>query len=85
MFFLGKVPNVSESLFVSPNPDPDPSFFPAFVSDLIGNASAEIREACGNDEQCIYDALQTGNVEVGLTTLQIQQNTTNEVEQLSEM
>lgn len=68
---------------MAPNPDPDPSFVPDFVADVVKNASQEVLDACNGDTQCIYDAVQTNNLEVGLSTTTIQQNLTKEIEEIS--
>ena len=70
-------------MFVFPDPDPDPSFVPGFVGDITQNVSAEILDACGTDIRCIYDAVQTGDVNIGLATTSIQQNITNDIAQIS--
>ena len=82
-YYTGKVSDVSQSLFIVPNPDPNPAFVPDFVGDILKNANNEIKKACGDDQQCIYDAIQTDNLEVGLTTKSTQQNLTNEEAQFS--
>ena len=81
--FTGKVSSMAQSLFILPNPDPEPLFVPLFINDAMKNATAAILEACGNDKQCIYDSVQTGSIEVGLATNSIQQNNTMEAELLS--
>ena len=40
----------------------------------MANADPSVVEMCNNDEQCIYDAVQTGSIEVGMATLQVDAN-----------
>lgn len=52
---------------------------PDFVDEVVAEASQEVLDACGSDTRCIYDALQTGDLEIGLDTMIINEvNTENE-------
>ena len=42
---------------------------PAFLEDVLANASNAIKMACSNDSSCIFDYSQTGSRAVGLGTL----------------
>ena len=48
-----------------------PDHIPPFLSDVVGNASAEIISNCNNNPQCIFDTVETGNSEIGAETLNI--------------
>ena len=66
----------SSSLFVSPAPDPDPSFKPTFIN--LSEVNSTVIAACGNDTACIVDATLTNNISIGLGTLNV--NSVNVVE-----
>ena len=53
--------------FSFPNHEPD------FLDEVVAQASEEVVSACGGNERCIFDATQTGNVEVGLETMNTDQ------------
>ena len=61
----------SKSLFVNPDPNPQPNFKPTFLADIKSKASADVTSACGENIQCLYDAIQTNNTEIGISTMQI--------------
>ena len=46
-----------------------PSYIPAFLEDVLANASNAIKMACSNDSSCIFDYSQTGSMAIGLGTL----------------
>lgn len=52
-----------------------PEHVPAFLDEVIAAADPQIRQRCNNNAQCIFDATQTGDEEVGLTTMQFELNT----------
>ena len=44
---------------------------PAFLEDILRDANnSDIIQQCGNNAECIFDATQTGNIEIGLNTMQ---------------
>ena len=43
-------------------------FEPTFFDEL--NVTQEVRDACGNNQQCILDATITGNIGIGNSTLE---------------
>ena len=47
-----------------------PDHIPLFVNEVFGDASPEVLDACGDNIQCIFDATQTGDVNIGLVTMQ---------------
>lgn len=77
---IGKVPNASQSLFMNPNPGPESSFVFNSVKDVVDQASQEVIDACVGNQHCIYDAVLTNNIEIGLATMSIQQKITKETE-----
>ena len=73
----------SESLFTYPTgmssgDFSNLSFVPVFLDEIPSLSSAQ--EVCGNDSQCAYDFIQTGNMELALCTLET--NRENEMAQL---
>jgi len=52
------------------------SFKPLFLDSIFINES--IRIACGNDFSCIYDAIATGDISVGLASKQTSENLQND-------
>ena len=79
---LGKVFSSDESLFISPNPNPEPSFKPIFYSDIISNVSKEIKSKCNDNVECIYDSVLTNNTSIGKSTLDIDQKNVINMNQL---
>ena len=51
-----------------------PEHEPVFLDEVIESASDEILQLCGDNAECIFDAIQTGNTEVGLDTLESDNN-----------
>ena len=63
----------AESLFTYPTDLSTDDFIfsnhvPIFVDEI--QASPEVLAACGDNERCIFDASQTGNLDIGLDTMQ---------------
>ena len=50
---------------------------PTFLNDVLDSASNETRDACGNNPECIFDATETGSMEIGMETLQANQENNN--------
>ncbi len=46
-------------------------FVPTFFDEL--NITQEVMDACGSNQACILDASLTGNLEVGMTTLDVEE------------
>ena len=51
-----------------------PTHQPAFLDQLT--LTEEQMEQCGSDKQCAFDIAQTGDVEIGLATMNINQSNT---------
>ena len=47
-----------------------PDHVPLSVDDVVAGASQEARDSCQGNVKCIFDATQTGNLEIGLNTMQ---------------
>lgn len=69
----------SESLFTYPEgltaaDFSHPDHQPAFLDEVLSSASDTITQACNNDPQCIFDYAETGDPEVGMATLETNEN-----------
>ena len=51
---------------------------PAFLDEVLDAASNETRALCGNNPECIFDATETGSMDIGLETLQTNQENVND-------
>ena len=74
---------LSESLFTYPEGTTAESFShpkhePVFLDEIIATASDEILELCGDNAECIFDAIQTGSTDIALDTLETDITNTNE-------
>ena len=47
-----------------------PEHIPNFLDEVVSSATDEIRSACNDNPQCIFDATETGDLAVGMATLQ---------------
>ncbi|XP_033098103.1 uncharacterized protein LOC117102007 [Anneissia japonica] len=62
----------------------DKSFRPTFLDDLKANADADLlqqaTDVCGSNTECLFDALATKNIEVGMNTKTTDEDNINDVE-----
>lgn len=56
----------------------DPNHMPRFLDEVVRNATDEVISRCGDNPECIFDATETGNVDIGLETLQTNQDNVND-------
>ena len=57
-----------------------PEHLPAFVDEVVASASQEVLDACNDNIRCIFDASQTGNLEIGVNSMQTEEtNMENEM------
>ena len=75
--------NLNESLFTYPDGLTAANFtypdhMPVFMDELSESTISEARGVCGNSTQCIYDLTQTGNVELAMTTLAVNEENLEE-------
>lgn len=75
MFQSGSI-NPSESLFsyppgMSPEDFAFPNRLPLFVDDVVSGTSQEILDMCESNIKCIFDAMATGDLDVGIETLEM--------------
>ncbi|XP_003389333.1 PREDICTED: mucin-like protein [Amphimedon queenslandica] len=66
-----RVESDSDSYFIDPNPTPIQNFVPVMVSNAISSAGQEALVQCGYDTACTYDAVLTGSISLGLTSLRV--------------
>lgn len=79
MFLVGKVPD-GERLFVSSNCTLqnvffDDAFVPFFLN--LSAVNSSIRALCGDNNECIYDVLITGNTDLGKQTAGFEEENQN--------
>ena len=48
-----------------------PDHDPLFLDEVLASADNATLAACAGNALCVFDALQTGNLAIGLTTLEI--------------
>ena len=82
IFTIGEI-EPSQSLFTYPEGMTAESFShpehePVFLDEVIESASDEILELCGNNSECIFDAIQTGSTEIALDTLETNKTNAND-------
>ena len=56
----------------------DPDHLPRFLDEVMENATDDVISRCDNNPECIFDATETGNVDIGLETLQTNQDNIND-------
>ena len=57
-------------------PDHAPPFLDEILSNLIGNSS--LTDVCGNNVECLFDFSQTGDMEVGMAAISVENETATE-------
>ena len=63
-----------ESLFTYPDGQTylnysHPDHIPVFPDEAIDKATDEVLAACGTNKECIFDAVETGDISVGVETM----------------
>ena len=61
------------------NPNHIPPFLDEILSSLMGNST--LTNACGENVECLFDFAQTGDVEVGMVALAIENETATETQE----
>ena len=62
-----------------------PDHIPAFLDEVVANASPEVLAACGNNTECIFDASETGDISIGLETMATNNMNNDDQEQASKL
>ena len=57
-------------------PDHIPPFLDEILSDLTGNST--LTDVCGNNVECLFDFSQTGDMEVGMAAIAVENETATE-------
>ena len=57
-------------------PDHTPPFLDEILSDLTGNST--LTDVCGNNVECLFDFSQTGDMEVGMAAIAVENETATE-------
>ena len=60
-----------------------PDHIPPYLGEVVANAPQDIVNICNNNEQCIFDAVQTNNPEIGAGTLSTIENNNMDIMQTS--
>ena len=63
----------------------DDTWTPSFFDETVSNASSVIVDACKGDQQCIYDYAATGNVAIGIGTMETNEDFDTAVTESSEL
>lgn len=61
-----------------------PDHIPPFLDQVVASAPSEIVTQCAGNKQCIFDAVQTGNPQIGTDTLDTINSNTEDVMTASE-
>ena len=61
-----------------------PDHIPPYLSEVVANAPQDIITMCKNNEQCVFDAVQTNNPEIGAGTLSTIESNNMDIMQASE-
>ena len=69
----------SESVVTFSNPNHTPPFLDEIVTNLMGNST--LTNVCGNNVECLFDFDQTGDVEVGMAAMAVENETATEVQE----
>ena len=62
-----------------------PDHVPRFVDEVLGDADEATVAACNGNARCIFDATQTGNLEIGMATMQTEETNQNDQMQSSKL
>ncbi len=74
LFVLAGQLDASESLFTYPEGLTAADFAvldhdPPYLDEVVAMASAEVLQACGDNVECIFDTMETGDINIGLETM----------------
>ena len=71
---IGMVTDADSLFFYQPGENTStinkPDFEPTFgMPNISGELRTQIEEQCGGQQECIYDAAVTGNIEIGISSM----------------
>lgn len=58
-----------------------PNHMPVFLTNVLATAPQDVLDACGDNNDCIFDAIQTGDINIGIQTMSSNQQNLVEQEQ----
>ena len=61
------------------NPDHTPPFLDELLASLMGNSL--LADVCGDNVECLFDFAQTGDVEVGMAAMAVENETATEMQE----
>ena len=70
---------MSESVGTFSDPNHVPPFLDEIQSDLMSNST--LRDVCGDNIECLFDYAQTGDVEVGMAAMAVENETAIEMQE----
>ena len=61
----------------------DPDHLPPFLDEIQSNltANSTLTDVCGNNVECLFDYAQTGDVEVGMAAMAVENETAIEMQE----
>ena len=70
---------VGESVANFSNPNHVPPFLDEILSNLMGNST--LTAVCGDNVECLFDFAQTGDMEVGMAAMTVENETATEMQE----
>ena len=70
---------MGEGVDIFSDPNHVPAFLDEILSDLMGNST--LTDVCGNNVECLFDFAQTGEVEVGMAAIAVENETATEMQE----
>ena len=68
-----------ESVGTISNPDHIPPFLDELLTSLMDNST--LANVCGDNVECLFDFAQTGDVEVGMAAIAVENETATELQE----
>ena len=61
----------------------DPSHLPPFLDDILSSLmnNSTLTDVCGDNVECLFDFDQTGDVEVGMAAMTVENETATEMQE----
>ena len=61
------------------NPDHTPPFLDELLASLMSNST--LTDVCGDNVECLFDFAQTGDMEVGMAAMTVENETATEMQE----
>ena len=68
-----------ESVVIFSDPDHAPPFLDELLASLMGNST--LTDVCGDNAECLFDYDQTGDIEVGMVAMAVENETASETQE----